>query len=612
MRKQGNKSAITRWTVWAILAAGLAVTLYATQAYGLAARASQKMFVFDADWIADRIFQIGGFADLLARFCTQFFGCLLVGPAVTALIVTRCAALIFNTLKEDSAELPELVLFCVGVLFAVLPVVDLQFRYSGLIAFLLTCEAISIHIRIRTGRCFAGIFTAILLYLLAGPVAAVFAICTVILEIAEGKRPWSLAAVAAVVLTALVCVRAGEFGSIQRALTPSFYYEMSAGQMPAVHWAPWIALPATYILALLMVRLNSPARAFAANTLMSLGLIVFSTLYRDQCDVMVSRTARLEYSAARGKWDDIIAMLDRDTRSFEEANYLNLAYSEKGQLLDKLFARRQNGPYSLIANVGSHAKHDMVRLSHIFFSIGNMAAAQSLAFNADQDLEGSIPMLKIVTDVDIMRGSSAVARKNLSLLRKTVARRWAKERLAYLDGTLSPEEDSFRLLERGKRSFPEEEAFVLENVVKDMYRTVDADPSNEAAVNYALAYLLLAKDYYRTVDFVKTYSQSPALEELPRCVKECLAFFADYYGPMDPAFAEANGMPAETLMLYKSYDYDFCRRHGVTDDIFADYRDFMASFQEVRSGRANLSEMNKYSRTFWYYMFFIELNQEKK
>jgi hypothetical protein len=269
---------------------------------------------------------------------------------------------------------------------------------------------------------------------------------------------------------------------------------MMASRVPFIHNLSSILLPLS-LLACLLSKAVSKAGAILKAAVCILALLVvlisfrisyFRSLNRD-----MMRFCRLEVLTSRQDWNEIIRVCVHDVRSLHDLNYLNLALVEKGVLAEQLFKFPQAGPESLIADEKSESAIDMLRLSHILFSMGNMAGAQSMAFNANQAFSNNPSMLRMLVQIDLMRGSYDVARKNIRLLKKTLYyRSWAKSHEVFLDNDDLVEKDP--VLGNGRRDIPEDGDFALGSTFDDLRRIVKANPDDMKARQYALGYMMLS------------------------------------------------------------------------------------------------------------------------
>lgn len=285
----------------------------------------------------------------------------------------------------------------------------------------------------------------------------------------------------------------------------------------------------------------------------------------------------LDNLAARQDWDALAAVSRRNyTENVFAANYYHLAQAYRGRLCEDLFKMVQHGPQGIIFIPSDHSTANPC-LAHVLFAMGNMAAAQNIAFNSMFTPEGyDYAMMKIVAQVELMRGCDKVADKYLDIL-KTQGnfRDWAE------NARKDPE------IERGRRDFPDEEAFVLDSPMGDLFRILDKNPSDSLAMQYGISYLLLAKDLRSTYDFIDRYFGSPALETLPTPAQEALLFYSDY---MQNVEGDA------------SVDSEWCRSHGVTDETISRFGRFQ---QESLKNGGNAPK--SFRTTFWYYLLYEQI-----
>ena len=245
----------------------------------------------------------------------------------------------------------------------------------------------------------------------------------------------------------------------------------------------------------------------------------------------------------------------------------------------------------------------------MLFAMGNMGAAQSTAFNADLAFGDHVPsMLKLVLEIDLMRGSYATAEKYIRLMEKSLRySNWASSRRVFLGDDEAVMNDE--VLGNGRRDLQCEDAFVLyTNPMDDLFRIVDANPSDEKAMEYALSYLLLAKDMDNVVEFVDKRYGVPALRNIPTPVQDCMLFYADYFGTMDIDFAISHGMPREEVERRQAFDLDWCLAHGVTEENVARFRSFKEKYGTAMRSQNPQASLAAFRNTFWYYLLFTQIS----
>ncbi len=615
----------------AICTVALGVFLAFTQGWLLLFREHQRMFLFSWDYVGGILFHPGGLSALVADFLVQCFSSRFTAAAVTALILGLNSWMVwrimmrtarsggrFNEANVSSVVWGIFPLCFLPSVFLAVSLQDYYCFYQSIVSFTAAVFCLLEYSKIESRRIplLQGCLVTAALFFLAGSVALLFAVRALLFDIFVKRPKALLAAVYPAIVLALgfAAVQCGEIPTILDALTPKMYYEVSILQMPEIHYVSWVMLSVCIFVAAVSRRTDLKGRVskgalFALSSVLVLAVCGWSSASFKSDGLM--RNYRLECLAADGDWKEIIRLYGNDVRSLSEANYLNLALAEEGRLAEDLFKYRQNGPLALISDVKSQNDLDLLRLSRVLFAMGNMAAAQSTAFNADQAFGDHVPsMLKMVLQIDLMRGSYRTAEKYIGLMEKSPwYRGWAGERRTFLDNDAAVEEDC--LLGNGRRDLECEDAFVLyTNPMDDLFRIVEANPGDRKAMEYAISYLLLAKDMDNVVEFVMKHYGEPALQELPAPAQECLLFYSDYYGTMDTGFALSHGMDEDEIRLRRTRNLDWCRSLGVTEGNVDRFLKFKEKYGAAMGSANPQAALASYRNTFWYYLLFTQISKD--
>ena len=554
--------------------------------YALAFREQQQLFLLDKTYLVQSLFSVGGLATLSSRFVVQFFWNPAWAVILTLALLGLGAWLLWFSVRETRANWPVLPLCLIPFAFLAASLSENAMHFSILTAWLLTLAALCGYSRIRSHRPLWGILLTIATYLAAGPAALLFAICAAIPDFF--RKEWASALYIVVALCcALVTWQLAWAPTLERALTPSFYYDLDA-PMSAVHWIPWVLLPLT-------VAACRAAQAFCSKRFLVLGgctavfLLALIPAFRvaDKAESQQPGiTYEYEHYVANEDWDGLI----RACRSHEwiphTAQYLNLALAWKGQLLTDLLKYDQRGPTGLVRM--SEDRGVETSQAHIMFAMGNMAAAQDVAFNTLNSTEGFCPaMLKMNAQIELMRGTYAVADKYLSLLEKASHyKSWAREQRRFLYNDKAVEEDP--LLGNGRRSWPAVDGFAMyESPLDELMRVIDANPSDKRALEYALAYMLLAKDIKGVTGVVSRYYGQPGLTSLPAPVQEAVLFYSEY---------------SRNVGGISALGPDWCAQHGVTEGTFRRFQTFQE--ESLKNGG---KAPKGYNATYWYYLLYKEI-----
>lgn len=633
-----------------VCAAFFAFYFCSSQKWVLLFRGHQEMFLLDWAYVKGILLHPGGLAELAAKFLVQFFTVPWIGPAVTLLLLGLNAWMVWRIMVQTAgtggrfAEYGETSLvrdeslrqtqrpdgesrrptvwgifpLCLlPSVFLAVSMLDYYSFYQGLIAYAAAVFCLLEYSKIKGERVplLWGCVMTAGLFFLAGSVALLFAVRALLFDIFVKRRNALLSVVYPVlnIVLGLLMIHAGQIATVLDAFTPRMYYELDILKMPEIQFVSWVMLSVCIFIAAVSRRISvkGAAAKFGLSALCAvvviLSIVSFTDAYKSDAK---TRLYRLECLATNEDWDGILRLYGDDIRSQYEANYRNLALARKGMLAEDLFKYRQNGPLSLICDVKSQNDMDLLRLSRVLFAMGNMAAAQSTAFNADQAFGDHVPsMLRMVLQIDLMRGSYSTAEKYISLMEKSLAySKWAASQRRFLGDDEAVMSDE--VLSDGRVDLQCEDAFVLyTNPMDDLFRIVKANPADRTAMEYALSYLLLSKDMDNVVDFVAKHYGDLALRQLPTPAQECLLFYSDYYGTMDVDFASSHGMPAEEVARRQAFDLDWCLSHGVTDENLARFRSFKVTYGTAVRSPNPKSSLSSFRDTFWYYLLFTQISE---
>ena len=586
--------------------------LQETLQYALFWREQQQLFLFDKSYIAEILCRPSGLVVLSSSFLVQFF----YSPVLAVLLTLALLVLIslFVWLAVRKMEVSSLIypLCLLPALFLVLSLYDSCCHYETVTAYLFSVFSLFVYSRLGClgwqSRLVVGNFFVTVLSYAAGSVAILFSVSIFLYDIwvKRNHASCSLFYPLLSLFIGYVAVRKGMVGTYMYVYSPLCYYEMGES-MPFIHYLSWLMLPLCLLAARIFRSVSDGHRLLLAMTSLVLfvsALFFFRNKYREICNPDLHDSYRYEYLAVNEQWGKLVEVASANLHTGTALNYLNLALAQQGVLAEHLFRYPQYGPNSLIFIPKD--KTPDVKLARILFAMGNMAAAQNVAFNACFTTGGYNPsMLKMILQIDLMRGAYPVAQKYIGLLEKSFrCSRWASAQRKFLSDDQAVEADL--LLGTGRRDFPREEAFVLTGPpLDDLYRTLEANPADRIALQYALAYLLLSKDIDRIGPFVWQYHGSSALPVLPLPVQEALLFCQDYYRAMDDDYAHRHGLSERRQLALQLLTDDFLHRHGVSGETTARFSAFKAAYGKARQ---NPEALSAYKNTFWYYLLFIRID----
>ena len=426
---------------------GVAVLLFFGLAYPhhLHYQEQFQLFLFDSGYVWDIVKQPGGVADLLGRFCTQFFLFAWVGALIIALLLVAVQLL---TLRLVNWQL----------------LYGLSFVPSFLLwLFLLDENA------------------------LMGGVWAVLLTLLTIWGLVSLPKGWARRILIIVAIPILYWVA---FGG-------SHYYRYPSA-LPTLLYAAWLS---AVILPLIVhfchrwvTALSRPVVTFISFGVIAAGM---GTLVWKNANLKAEKVMQYDFMACHQQWNRIL-----ETANAEKPNnqigvtVQNLALAMHGMLADHLFEYNQNGTLGLLPDVERDATSPMPT-AEAFYQLGLIAVAQRTVFEAQEsilDFQKSARCYKRLAQTNLILGSYEVARKYLMALQKTLFyRQWANETLPLLgnEKAIAQHPEYGRL----RQMLDKEDYFFSDHVTADMLESLFfSNTDNRLALEYLRAYYMLTGD----------------------------------------------------------------------------------------------------------------------
>lgn len=447
---------------------GIAVLLFFGLAYSqhLHYQEQYQLFLFDSSYVWDIVKQPGGVADLLGRFCTQFFLYAWVGAAIIAVLLSIVQLTVL--LLMGSNKLYGLSFIPSAMLWLYL--LDENALLSGVWAVMLTLFVAWIVMSLTKGwlRVVLLLIAIPILYYLAGPVCLPIPV----------DRLWS-----------------------------GIHYH----RMPKVFpWLLWAAAFSAFVIVLIgrffrrktIIQNLSP---IISHLIFGLVAICAGWLVWKNANFKAEKVMQYDFMATHQQWNRII-----DTANKEKPNNqigvtaLNLALAMRGVLLDQMQNYNQNGIAGLLPDVQSDATSP-IPTAEAFYQLGMINVAQRTVFEAQEailDFQKSGRCYKRLVQTNLINGNYEVARKYLAALQKTLFYRdWANETLPLLGDEKAIENHP----EYGRlRKWAYKENFLFsDHVTPEMLESLYYGcKDNSMAYQYLIAYYMLTGDRERYNNFI--------------------------------------------------------------------------------------------------------------
>ena len=447
---------------------GVAVLLFFGLAYPqhLHYQEQYQLFLFDSSYVWDIVKQPGGVADLLGRFCTQFFLYAWVGAAIIAVLLSIVQLTVLQLMGSNKlyglSFIPSAMLW--------LYLLDENALLSGVWAVMLTLFVAWIVMSLTKGwlRVVLLLIAIPILYYLAGPVCLPIPV----------DRLWS----------------------------GIHYY-----RMPKVFpWLLWAAAFSAFVIVLIgrffrrktIIQNLSP---IISHLIFALVAICMGWMVWKNANFKAEKVMQYDFMATHQQWNRIIETANKEKPNNQiGVTVQNLALAMRGVLLDQMQNYNQNGIAGLLPDVQSDATSP-IPTAEAFYQLGMINVAQRTVFEAQEailDFQKSGRCYKRLAQTNLINGNYEVARKYLAALQKTLFYRdWANETLPLLGDEKAIENHP----EYGRlRKWAYKENFLFsDHVTPEMLESLFFGcKDNSMAYQYLIAYYMLTGDRERFNNFI--------------------------------------------------------------------------------------------------------------
>ena len=482
---------------------GVAVLLFFGLAYPqhLHYQEQFQLFLFDSTYVWDVVRLPGGVADLLGRFCTQFFLYAWVGALIIAVLLTAVQLL---TLRLASWGRLYALSFVPSFLLWLF-LLDENALLGGVWAVLLTLLASwAFDALPRNGwlRHVLLIVAIPVLYWMVGPVCLLF----FLLQAPHLKRTqqvplakntlwyygvFVLLVVMLVVLAFFIPVPSGK-------LWTGIHYHRYPTEIPVLLWAATLSVFVLTLMARNLKPQTSNLKSQTSNFLFFLLVaVVMGTLVWKNSNFKAEKVMKYDFMARYQQWNRILETINTERPNNQiGVTVQNLALGMRGLLTKHLFDYNQNGLLGLLPDIGTDATSPLPT-AEAFYQLGMTAVAQRTVFEAQEailDFQKSGRCYKRLAQTNLILGNYKVARKYLTALQKTLFyREWANETLPLLgdEKAIAKHPEYGRLRQVAYK----ENFFFGDHVTSEMLLNLFlSNTDNHLAYEYLNAYYMLTGD----------------------------------------------------------------------------------------------------------------------
>ena len=471
---------------------GMAVILFFGLAYPhhLHYQEQYQLFLFDPNYAWEIIKLPGGIADLLGRFCTQFFLFAWVGAIIIALLLSAIQLLTLGlTGKGRFYGLSYVPSFLLWIFL-----LDENALLGGVWAVLLTLLTSWLFDKLSDGWIKRILlFAAVpLLYWMAGPVCVVF----FLLHAPNPKRSaWYYGVF--VLLAIMLVILAFYLPVPANSLWFGIHYYRYPTEIPVLLWAASLSVFILALAARLLSHWNLSDSIVAALCSFVLVAIGMGGLVWKNSNFKAEKVMHYDFMARHQQWNRIL-----ETINIEKPNnqigvtVQNLGLAMHGMLTNHLFDYNQNGIAGLLPDFGTDAISPLPT-SEAFYQLGMITVAQRMVFEAQEailDFQKSGRCYKRLAQTNLILGNYEVARKYLTALQKSLFyREWANETLPLLgdEKAIAKHPEYGRLRQMAYK----DDFYFGGHVTPDMLENLLAsNAGNRLAYEYLVAYYMLTGD----------------------------------------------------------------------------------------------------------------------
>ena len=503
--EQKETKTYKRWIGWACsLLFGGAVLLFFGLVYPhhLHYQEQFQLFLLDSAYVWDVIKLPGGVADLLGRFCTQFFLYAWVGAFIIALLLSA-VQLLMSRLVNSQFSIPRSALplcsaknsqFLYGLSFVPsfllwLFLLDENALLGGVWAVLLTLLVDWLFSYIRFGwvRHIVLIVTVPILYWMVGPVCVVFFLLQIMEAFLQVDKQHA------------------------QASNESSLINSGIRYPTAFPTLLWVAALSVVALAVIVSVANywgnrhtkrEPSESSRFSFLLSpisflLIAIVMGILVWRNTNIKAEKVMQYDFMACHQQWNRILETIDVEKPNNQiGVTVQNLALAMRGMLLNQMFNYNQNGIAGLLPDVKEDATSPLPT-AEAFYHLGMINVAQRTVFEAQEailDFQKSGRCYKRLAQTNLINGNYEVARKYLVALQKTLFyREWANETLSLLgdEEAIANHPEYGRL----RKMAYKDDFYFSDHVTSEMLQNLYfVNTDNRLAYQYLIAYYVLTGD----------------------------------------------------------------------------------------------------------------------
>lgn len=506
-----------------------------------------QMFLYDWDYVWQKVSVAGGLAVYLGEFVTQFFYFVNAGAAVVAALMVAGQRLTWRLARMEGAGVEHYALTFLPPVAYMCAMMDVHLLMCNVVGCIMAL-ALAVgygSVERRKIRWALGVALLPVAFWMTGPCAYTLLLYIVIKEWRKGESRYEcgvLTLMAVAYMVGIVCVayRLSFFPLKRVALGIGYYrYKAYDPTMQMLLTAVWGCVP--FVVAMLPRRWKGVV-VTSAETGAVLGMAV-GVMWM-MSEEPSQRIVKYDYMVRKHDWEGVQRYAKRVKPQYPaEVVSLNLALGMRGELADRMFEYPQYGVKGLLPSYTKDLNNAMVS-GELYYQLGLINTAQRLAFETQESIANNLKSGRLtmrLMETNMINGQYEVARRYGRLLQKTFAYREKASRLMAL---MEDENALNRHAEYGRmrRYRLEEDFYYTETAADQMLGLLFIhNRDNVLAFVYLMAYELENKNIAKFIEYYPLTKYIDGYGRIPRSYQEMIAYWwrqghEDYNGvpwPLD-------------------------------------------------------------------------------
>ena len=416
---------------------GLAVFLFWRFRYPFALTYQEQLqlFLFDSDYLAERMAEPGGFARYVAEFLVQFYNGVTIGAAIIALLLMVVQRLTWRLMNNNHLPIANNHYYPLSFIPAIMlwyAMGDESVMLTYVVALVMALAVAIGWLRWTKGaatwqKWLAALVLIPLLYWLIGPMVLLVAVLLL---------PWTLAVAAFIYALALMLLSAHWLPfPMMRTVLGISYYRIPV-TMPYILMAIPLAILLLTWIGWKFQKISESIQQWVFIGELLVVILAGILMVPMGFDQKKYELIEYDYLVRIQDWKAIIAKAERQMPDLPmSVCATNLALGMTNQLGDRAFDFYQHGSEGLLPKFERNFATTQLT-GEVYFFLGLVNTAQRFAFEAMEAIPNynkSARVVKRLAETNLINGQYKVAEKYLRMLEKTIFYRpWAQRTIAML------------------------------------------------------------------------------------------------------------------------------------------------------------------------------------